>query len=139
MRWKPKIQGTKPYYPTRAETREQAAEFHKTCGRKPCLATVLVGDDPASHTYVRMKTNRCRSTGLESRSHQIAAIATTSDVVDLVPSLSAKDSVDGILVPHPMPAHVDERADFEPSPSKDPISRARLLFGQYLNVCDRSV
>nr|WP_304662062.1 tetrahydrofolate dehydrogenase/cyclohydrolase catalytic domain-containing protein [Mycobacteroides abscessus] len=121
------------------ETREQAAEFHKTCGRKPCLATVLVGDDPASHTYVRMKTNRCRSTGLESRSHQIAAIATTSDVVDLVPSLSAKDSVDGILVPHPMPAHVDERADFEPSPSKDPISRARLLFGQYLNVCDRSV
>ncbi|WP_324607173.1 tetrahydrofolate dehydrogenase/cyclohydrolase catalytic domain-containing protein, partial [Mycolicibacter arupensis] len=42
------------------ETREQAAEFHKTCGRKPCLATVLVGDDPASHTYVRMKTNRCR-------------------------------------------------------------------------------
>ena len=71
----------------------QAAEFDRVIGRKPCLATVLVGDDPASHTYVRMKTNRCRTTGLESRSHRVAAAATTSEIVDLVTSLSADDSV----------------------------------------------
>ncbi|HEY6650316.1 MAG TPA: tetrahydrofolate dehydrogenase/cyclohydrolase catalytic domain-containing protein, partial [Mycobacterium sp.] len=47
-----------------AETADRAAQFERARGRKPCLATVLVGDDPASHTYVRMKTNRCRTTGL---------------------------------------------------------------------------
>ncbi len=41
-------------------TARRAAQFERTCGRKPCLATVLVGDDPASHTYVRMKVSRCR-------------------------------------------------------------------------------
>jgi methylenetetrahydrofolate dehydrogenase (NADP+) / methenyltetrahydrofolate cyclohydrolase len=103
-----------------AQTRAQAADFQQVRGRKPCLATVLVGDDPASHTYVRMKANRCRTTGLESRSHQLAAVATTGDVVDLVQSLSSDDTVDGILVQHPMPGHIDERAAFEAiTPRKD--------------------
>jgi methylenetetrahydrofolate dehydrogenase (NADP+)/methenyltetrahydrofolate cyclohydrolase len=103
-----------------ADTREQAAAFEKTMGRKPCLATVLVGDDPASRTYVRMKTNRCRATGLDSRHHHIAATATTSDVVALVKDLSDDDGVDGILVQHPMPAQIDERAVFETiTPGKD--------------------
>lgn len=102
------------------ETRGRAADFESAIGRKPCLATILVGDDPASHTYVRMKTNRCRTTGLESRSHRVAAAATTREIVDLVTSLSADDDVDGILVQHPMPPHVDERAVFEAiAPSKD--------------------
>jgi methylenetetrahydrofolate dehydrogenase (NADP+) / methenyltetrahydrofolate cyclohydrolase len=103
-----------------AETRRDAAEFESRSGRKPCLATILVGDDPASHTYVRMKTNRCRSTGLDSRSHRLAATVVTNEVVDLVTGLSSDDSVDGILVQHPMPAHIDERRVFEAiRPSKD--------------------
>jgi methylenetetrahydrofolate dehydrogenase (NADP+)/methenyltetrahydrofolate cyclohydrolase len=103
-----------------AATREQAAEFATRSGRKACLATVLVGDDPASHTYVRMKSNRCRSTGLDSRSHHVAAGATTDDIVALVDALSDDDTVDGILVQHPMPTQVDERAVFEAiTPSKD--------------------
>ncbi|MCV7286606.1 bifunctional 5,10-methylenetetrahydrofolate dehydrogenase/5,10-methenyltetrahydrofolate cyclohydrolase [Mycolicibacterium wolinskyi] len=103
-----------------AHTRRQAAAFEKQSGRKPCLATVLVGDDPASHTYVRMKANRCRTTGLDSRSHHISAAATTNDVVAVVKGLSDDGTVDGILVQHPMPAHVDERAVFEAiTPSKD--------------------
>ena len=102
------------------EARDQAAEFEQASGRKPCLATVLVGDDPASHTYVRMKINRCRTTGLESRSHYIAATAATSEVVALVKSLSADDSVDGILVQHPMATQIDERAVFEAiTPNED--------------------
>jgi methylenetetrahydrofolate dehydrogenase (NADP+)/methenyltetrahydrofolate cyclohydrolase len=103
-----------------AKTSQQAAEFEKAGGRKPCLATVLVGDDPASHTYVRMKTNRCRTTGLESRNHSVSTTATTGDVAALVKDLSADDVVDGILVQHPMPNQVDERAVFEAiTPGKD--------------------
>ncbi|WP_123027172.1 bifunctional 5,10-methylenetetrahydrofolate dehydrogenase/5,10-methenyltetrahydrofolate cyclohydrolase [Mycolicibacterium stellerae] len=103
-----------------ADAREQAAEFERKAGRRACLATVLVGDDPASHTYVRMKTNRCRTTGLDSRSHHVAATATTTDVTTLVDELSGDDSVDGILVQHPMPAQIDEREVFEAiTPTKD--------------------
>ena len=81
-----------------ANTRRRAAEFENKSGRKACLATVLVGDDPASHTYVRMKTNRCRTTGLDSRSHHVVPTATTDAVVTLVENLGHDDSVDGILV-----------------------------------------
>lgn len=102
------------------ETLHQAAEFERASGRKPCLATVLVGNDPASHTYVRMKTNRCRTTALDSRSHRVAATATTGDVVALVNDLADDESVDGILVQHPMPTQIDERAVFESiAPCKD--------------------
>ena len=103
-----------------AQTHQRATAVATALGRKPCLATVLVGDDPASHTYVRMKTNRCRTTGLDSRSHQLSASATTSEVVALVRELSGDASVDGILVQHPMPHHIDERAAFEAiGPNKD--------------------
>lgn len=103
-----------------AETRDQAVQFESAAGRKPRLATVLVGEDPASHTYVRMKTNRCRTTGLDSRSHHLPARAATRDVIALVNALSSDDGVDGILVQHPMPAHFDERAVFEAiTPAKD--------------------
>jgi len=102
------------------DTRELALDFERTQGRKACLATVLVGDDPASHTYVRMKTNRCQRTGLESRRHHLPATSSTADVVALVDDLSDDDAVDGILVQHPMPAQVDERAVFEAiAPGKD--------------------
>ena len=102
------------------DTAKRAAEFERLAGRKPCLATVLVGDDPASHTYVRMKTNRCRSTGLDSRRYDLPAEATTGEAVALVQGLSRDAGVDGILVQHPMPGHVDERAVFEAiAPTKD--------------------
>lgn len=84
-------------------------QFDTTTGRKPCLATVLVGDDPASHTYVRMKANRCRTAGLDSRRHHLRDTASTTDVVALVSELANDDTVDGILVQHPMPPQVDER------------------------------
>jgi methylenetetrahydrofolate dehydrogenase (NADP+) / methenyltetrahydrofolate cyclohydrolase len=102
------------------DTARRAARFEHASGRKPCLATLLVGDDPASRTYVRMKTNRSRSTGLDSRRHHLGNDATTEDAVQLVRDLSADESVDGILVQHPMPAQIDERAVFEAiAPAKD--------------------
>jgi len=118
-----------------ADTARKAADFEHASGRKACLATVLVGEDPASHTYVRMKINRCRTAGLDSRSHHVDASASTADVVALVERLSADVTVDGILVQHPMPAQVDERAVFEAiAPAKDvdgvtTASFASMAFG----------
>ncbi|MCZ0730920.1 bifunctional 5,10-methylenetetrahydrofolate dehydrogenase/5,10-methenyltetrahydrofolate cyclohydrolase [Mycolicibacterium iranicum] len=114
------IDGTRVAKDLLAQTRQRAMQVETTIGRKPCLATVLIGDDPASHTYVRMKTNRCRTAGLDSRSHHLPAATTTTEAVALVESLSRDPGVDGILVQHPMPAHIDERAVFEAiSPDKD--------------------
>ncbi|GFZ85529.1 bifunctional 5,10-methylenetetrahydrofolate dehydrogenase/5,10-methenyltetrahydrofolate cyclohydrolase [Nesterenkonia alkaliphila] len=97
-----------------------AADYERAYGRKPSLATVLVGDDPASHTYVRMKANRARSLGLASQAHYLRADSSTEDVSELVRSLSDDDAVDGILVQHPMPPQVDERRVFDSiSPAKD--------------------
>lgn len=97
-----------------------ANAFEQTRGRKACLATVLVGDDPASRTYVRMKTNRCRTAGLDSRRHDLPAHSDTADVVRMVHELSEDTQVDGILVQHPMPSHTDEREVFDAiAPSKD--------------------
>ena len=103
-----------------SETAARAAQFKRATGRKPCLATVLVGDDPASHTYVRMKANRCRTAGLDSQRHHLTDSVTTGDAIQLVEELSADDAVDGILVQHPMPPQVDERQVFEAiAPMKD--------------------
>jgi len=100
--------------------RDEVTEFVAMRGRKPVLATVLVGDDPASHTYVRMKTNRGAAVGMTSRRVELAASVSTVDVVARVRELSADPEVDGILVQHPLPAHVDERMVFEAiDPAKD--------------------
>jgi hypothetical protein len=67
----------------------------------PCLATVLIGDDPASVTYVRMKQNRRRDTGIESRHVALPAVTTTAEAVAAVEQLSADGTVDGILCSTP--------------------------------------
>lgn len=100
--------------------REEVAVFALEFGRHPVLATVLVGDDPASHTYVRIKANRCRAVGIESRRIEIPKEASTGEVVDHLQELSKAPAVDGILLQHPVPSHVDGRAAFEAiDPSKD--------------------
>lgn len=100
-------------------TRE-TAQFTQIHGRRPCLATVLVGDDPSSHTYVRMKRNRCAEVGMESRYVELPEETTTAALVAEIAVLSADPTVDGILLQHPVPAHIDERAAFEAiAPAKD--------------------
>lgn len=101
-------------------TTKRAAEFLRVHGRRPCLATVLVGDDPASHTYVRMKVNRCAVVGIESRRVDLPASTTTAQLVRALTELSGDDGVDGILLQHPTPSHVDERDAFDAiAPGKD--------------------
>lgn len=96
-----------------AATARRASAVTGALGRRPCLATVLVGDDPASQTYVRMKQRRCAAHGLDSRAVVLPGSSSTTDVVAAVRELDQDPSVDGILVQHPVPRHVDERAVFE--------------------------
>jgi len=86
----------------------------------PCLATVLVGHDPASTTYVRMKQRRCESVGMQSIKIELPQDTTTDQLVDKITTLSDDPAVHGILLQHPVPSQIDERAAFEAiAPSKD--------------------
>lgn len=76
----------------------------------PGLATVLVGENPASATYVRMKQKMCEKLGIRSIGHTLPADATQEDVIALVTKLNADPEVNGILVQLPLPKHIDEEA-----------------------------
>ncbi|MGI6610299.1 MAG: bifunctional 5,10-methylenetetrahydrofolate dehydrogenase/5,10-methenyltetrahydrofolate cyclohydrolase [Limnochordia bacterium] len=89
------------------------AQALRNSGIVPCLATILVGDDPASVTYVRMKGNTCRRLGIDSRSIHLPEETTTETLITTIQELNADNAVDGILLQHPVPAHIDERAAFD--------------------------
>jgi methylenetetrahydrofolate dehydrogenase (NADP+)/methenyltetrahydrofolate cyclohydrolase len=82
-------------------------------GRTPVLATILVGDDPASATYVRMKGNACRRVGMESRRVILPQATTTEELLAQIDALNADPDVHGILLQHPVPSQIDERACFD--------------------------
>lgn len=113
----------------------QAAQLTARIGRKPCLAVVLVGDDPASHVYVRNKVRRTEAAGMISQEFRRPADLAQSDLVALVETLNADPSVDGILVQMPLPAHIDARRVVEAiDPAKDvdgltATSAGRLVLG----------
>ncbi len=79
-------------------------------GMRPGLATVIVGDDPASRQYVRMKRNRSKKVGIESFGHELPADSSQDEVEGLVQELGADPKVHGILVQLPLPGHLDEEA-----------------------------
>jgi methylenetetrahydrofolate dehydrogenase (NADP+)/methenyltetrahydrofolate cyclohydrolase len=79
----------------------------------PILATILVGDDPASATYVRMKGNACRRVGMESLSITLPGTTTTDELLAAIDDLNANPRVRGILLQHPVPKQIDERACFD--------------------------
>jgi methylenetetrahydrofolate dehydrogenase (NADP+)/methenyltetrahydrofolate cyclohydrolase len=82
-------------------------------GIVPCLATILVGDDPASATYVRMKGNACARLGMRSLKVELGKETTTEQLIAEIERLNDDPGVHGILLQHPVPAHIDERAAFE--------------------------
>ncbi len=89
-------------------------------GVQPCLATVLVGADPASVTYTQMKRKRCESVGMRSLKVELPQDASTAQLVSEIRRLSDDASVHGILLQHPVPRQIDERAAFEAiAPAKD--------------------
>jgi methylenetetrahydrofolate dehydrogenase (NADP+) / methenyltetrahydrofolate cyclohydrolase len=94
----------------RAEVQARAAAFEQRHGRKPGLEVVLVGDDPASHVYVRNKERASGEVGMRGVAHRLPADTSQAKVIELVRALNADPNVDGILVQLPLPKHIDPEA-----------------------------
>lgn len=100
-------------------------------GKPPILATILVGDDPASATYVKMKGNACRRVGMDSHAVHLPAETSTAELLAKIEELNAEPEVHGILLQHPVPAQIDERACFDAiALSKDVDGVTCLGFGR---------
>jgi methylenetetrahydrofolate dehydrogenase (NADP+)/methenyltetrahydrofolate cyclohydrolase len=101
------IDGSAVAAEVRKRVRAEVAAFEAEAGRVPLLATVIVGEDPASEIYVRSKHRACEEVGMRSVHHGMAATASEGEVLELVGQLGADPAVDGILVQLPLPEQVD--------------------------------
>lgn len=99
----------------RAEVKDAATKLREQ-GIVPGLATVLVGEDPASHKYVSMKRKSCAEAGIESYHHELSKDSTQEEVIDLVTKLGEDERVHGILVQLPLPGHIDEESVLDAVP-----------------------
>lgn len=100
-------------------------------GRVPILATILVGEDPASATYVRMKGNACKRVGMESLKVALPGRTTTDELLSEIDKLNANPDVRGILLQHPVPSQINERFCFDRiSIEKDVDGVTALGFGK---------
>jgi len=119
----------------RSRIAQEVERFRASTGRVPGLATVLVGEDPASAVYVRSKGKATREAGMESRSHQLAAGINEAELLALVGQLNADPAVDGILVQLPLPGQIDSaRVISAIDPGKDvdgfhPVNAGKLATG----------
>lgn len=120
----------------RARVKERVAEFVARSGITPCLAAVLVGDDPASRIYVRNKAKACHEAGMLSRQIDLSASTGEAELLGLIAQLNADPLVHGILVQLPLPPHIDESRVIEAiDPGKDvdgfhPVNAGRLFSGR---------
>lgn len=96
-----------------AELSQRVEKIIAQTGRTPILATILVGDDPASATYVRMKGNACKRVGMDSIRVEMASETTTEQLLAKIDELNNNQDVHGILLQHPVPEQIDERACFD--------------------------
>ncbi len=94
----------------RERVRGEVAAFEEERGRAPALATVIVGEDPASQIYVRNKHRACEEAGMRSVHHGLPAETTENELLELVGTLGLHEDVDGILVQLPVPGHIDPDA-----------------------------
>jgi len=110
---------------------------HVAAGRRaPCLAVVLVGDDPGSASYIKGKRRACKRIGMDSVEHDLSAAATQDDLLARVGALNRDDTIDGILVQLPLPRQISANAVAEAvDPGKDvdglhPLNAGRMLLGE---------
>lgn len=114
---------------------EEIAKLVAAGHRAPCLAVVLVGDDPASKSYIKGKQRACQRIGMESVEHLLPESTSQDELLALIDRLNADDAVDGILVQLPLPAQISPAVVAEAiDPAKDadalhPITSGRLLAG----------
>ena len=113
------IDGKKISTEIKDETRDKVAEL-KAQGKEISLAVVQVGDNPASCVYVRNKKKACEYVGIKSVSHELPEETTEAELLDLIDKLNNDDTINGILVQLPLPAHMDENKVIDAiSPYKD--------------------
>jgi methylenetetrahydrofolate dehydrogenase (NADP+)/methenyltetrahydrofolate cyclohydrolase len=104
----------------RAEIATHAADFTRQTGIKPCLAAVLVGENPASQVYVRSKQKGCENAGMTSQLHRLPPETTTNELLGLIERLNCDRAVHGILIQLPLPKQIPETRVLEAvSPLKD--------------------
>ena len=120
----------------RAEIAEGVAALKSEKGITPCLAVVLVGDNPASVSYVTGKEKACAEAGMRSLEKRLPAETTEDELVGIVRSLNADPSVHGVLVQLPLPKHISDKAVIDAiAPEKDvdgftPINVGRMMIGE---------
>jgi len=120
----------------RAELTEEVAQLKEKHGVVPGLCTVLVGEDPASISYVTAKGRACEKIGIKSFHHKLPEDTSEEDLLKLVDELNNNDEVNGILVQLPLPKHIDEpKVLYAIDPDKDvdgfhPVNVGRLVIGK---------
>ena len=93
--------------------KKRVTKIKEMSGITPVLATILVGDDPASETYVKMKGNACERIGMKSLKIELPQNTSTDELLKTVNDLNNNDEVSGILLQHPTPSGINERACFD--------------------------
>ena len=130
------ISGTQVAKAIRAELAQQVAELKQKHGVVPGLATVLVGEDPASQSYVTAKGKACQELGMKSFQHTLPASTSEADLLRLVDQLNRDPEVHGILVQLPLPKQINEsKVLYAIDPDKDvdgfhPVNVGRLMIGE---------
>ncbi|MFQ5541332.1 MAG: bifunctional methylenetetrahydrofolate dehydrogenase/methenyltetrahydrofolate cyclohydrolase FolD [Candidatus Binatia bacterium] len=119
----------------RKQVKEEIEDLNRKWGLLPGLGVVLVGDDPASHVYVRNKEKACREVGIESREHLFPGTLSEQELLSIIHTLNQDKAIHGILVQLPLPAQIStERILQAISPEKDidgfhPFNQGQLLLG----------
>ncbi|HWP60648.1 MAG TPA: bifunctional methylenetetrahydrofolate dehydrogenase/methenyltetrahydrofolate cyclohydrolase FolD [Candidatus Acidoferrales bacterium] len=117
------------------QVKEEVDGLRRRWGIVPGLGVVLVGDDPASHLYVRNKEKACREVGIRSQEHLLPAAVSERELLGIIQGLNRDKDIHGILVQLPLPAHIrTEKILDAVSPQKDidgfhPVNQGRLLLG----------
>ena len=125
------LDGKKISLDTEEKLKARVLTLQEKKGFVPILATILVGDDPASATYVKMKGNACERVGMKSIKVELPSSTTTQDLLDEINRLNSNKEVHGILLQHPVPAQIDERLCFDAiDANKDVDGVTSLGFGR---------
>ncbi len=130
------IDGKATAQAVRAEVREEVDQWTQAGNRPPYLAVVLIGDDPASASYVRGKAKACTEAGIKSDTLTFDASISEADTLELIDRLNRDDEVDGILVQLPLPDHIDDRKIIHAlAPEKDvdgfhPVNVGKVVIGE---------
>ena len=138
------ISGTELANKIKTNLKEKIDEIKKECNKIPCLAVVIVGEDPASKIYVKNKEKACDKCGIKSLKYELPQDTPEEELLKIIEKLNNNDEVNGILVQLPLPKHINENKIIETiNPYKDvdcfhPINIGKLFVGDFdigKNVC----